>query len=146
VLEDGALVLADSTAILVYLAKRYGRGTPWLPEEAEPAARVQRWLAIAAGELRSGPAAARIATLWGSSDDVGRAREIAGSLFHFMEDHLRARTWLALDHATIADLACYAYVAHAPEGGVSLEPYPALRAWVARVEALPGFVPMPRSP
>jgi glutathione S-transferase len=44
--------------------------------------------------------------------------------------------------ATLADVACYAYVARAPEGDISLEPYPALRAWLARIEALPGFVPM----
>jgi glutathione S-transferase len=59
---------------------------------------------------------------------------------------LAGRAFLAHDAATIADLACYSYVAHAPEGGISLDPYPNIRAWLARVEALPGFVPMPRSP
>jgi glutathione S-transferase len=43
------------------------------------------------------------------------------------------------------DLACHPYVAHAPEGGVTLEPFPAVRAWIERVEALPRFQPMPRS-
>ena len=51
--------------------------------------------------------------------------------------------WLAGPTPTIADLALYSYTAHAPEGGVSLEDYPAIRDWLARVEALPGFVPMP---
>jgi glutathione S-transferase len=45
----------------------------------------------------------------------------------------------------IGDVACYSYIAHAPEGNVSLEPYPVLRAWLARIEALPGFVPMAAS-
>ena len=64
VLEDGELVIADSNAILVYLAKRYAAGTQWLPEEPVAAARVQRWLSIAAGELKYGPAAARVITVW----------------------------------------------------------------------------------
>ena len=63
-----------------------------------------------------------------------------------MEAHLEARQWLALGHATIADPAMYTYTAHAPEGGLALDAYPHLRAWLARVEALPGFVGMARSP
>jgi len=64
-----------------------------------------------------------------------------------MDGHLAApRAFLAAGHPTIADLACYAYVAHAPEGGIALDPYPAVRAWLGRVEALPRFEPMPRSP
>jgi glutathione S-transferase len=62
-----------------------------------------------------------------------------------MDGHLAERRYLAAERATLADIACYSYVAHAPEGGVSLAPYPAVRAWIARVEALPGFIPMPAS-
>ena len=47
---------------------------------------------------------------------------------------------------TLADVANYTYVAHAPEGNVSLEAYPAVRAWLARIEALPGFLPLVRTP
>jgi glutathione S-transferase len=142
VLKDGELVLADSDAILVYLARRYG--AEWLPTEAVAAAQVQRWLSIAAGELKYGPAAARIACVWGAGDPAG-PQAIARSLFQYMDAHLTGRAYLATDRPTIADLACYAYTAHAPEGGVSLDPYPAIRAWIARVEALPNFKPMPRS-
>lgn len=147
VLEDGGLVLADSNAILVYLAKRYDAAGRWLPEDPEGAAAVQRWLSVAAGELRYGPATARMALLWGMPGDPVRAREIAGKLLSFMDGHLAtgSRPFLAASHPTIADLACYSYVAHAPEGGVALGPYPAIRAWLGRVEALPGFEPMPRS-
>ena len=59
-----------------------------------------------------------------------------------MDAELGRRDWLAGEAATIADVACYAYVALAPEGNVSLQDYPRVRAWLARVEALPGFVPM----
>jgi glutathione S-transferase len=62
-----------------------------------------------------------------------------------MEEELAERPFLAGDRATIADVANYSYIAHSPEGNVSLEDYPNLRAWLARVEALPGFVPMPRT-
>jgi len=51
-----------------------------------------------------------------------------------------------VEHPTLADLACYAYVAHAPEGGISLTPFPQVRAWLRRVEALPRFKPMPPLP
>jgi glutathione S-transferase len=145
VLEDGPLVLADSNAILVYLAKRYAAGSPWLPEEPAAASLVQRWLSIAAGEVKYGPATARMVALWGYPGDRNRALDIAAGLLPFMESHLAERTYLAAEHPTIADLACYSYVAHAPEGGIALEPWPAVRAWLSRVEALPRFAPMPAS-
>jgi glutathione S-transferase len=146
VLEDGAIVICDSNSILVYLAKRYAPGSPWVPEEPLAAARVQRWLSIAAGEMKHGPALARLIVQWGDPSDRGAAIHIADRLFRFMEVHLEDRSYLAADHPTIADLACYAYTAHAPEGGISVQPYPALRRWLARVEALPRFEPMPPSP
>lgn len=145
VLEDGGEVFCDSGAILVYLAKRYAPGSRWLPEDAVAAARVQRWLALAAGELRFGPAAARVMAIWRTPGDRVQAGETADRLFRFMEAYLADRSYLAAAHPTIADLAMYAYTAHAPEGGVSLEPYPAIRAWLSRVESLPRFKPMPRS-
>jgi glutathione S-transferase len=143
VLQDGALILADSNAILVYLAKRYGAGTRWLPEDPVAAARVQRWLSVAAGEVKFGPATARVLTLWGGTGDLAVAHAIAARLLDFMDGHLAGRNFLAADHATIADVACYTYVAHAPEGGISLAGYANVQAWITRVEALPGFRPMP---
>jgi len=71
---------------------------------------------------------------------------VARQLFDTMERHLAGRDWLAADHATIADIAMYTYTAHAPEGGIALEPWPKLQAWLGRVEALPGFIGMRRSP
>ncbi|MGO4835423.1 glutathione S-transferase, partial [Rhizobiaceae sp. 2RAB30] len=145
VLQDGDLVLADSNAILVYLAKRYAPESGWLPEDAIGAHHVQRWLSIAAGELRYGPANARLVALFGRAGDPVRCAEIAERLLDFMEDHLARRHYLAAEQPTIADLACYAYVAHAPEGRISLEAYPSVREWLKRIEALPGFKAMPSS-
>jgi len=93
-----------------------------------------------------GPAAARLVTLFQAPF---RAEEVIGranALFAVMEKALHTSSFLAGDAPTIADLANYTYSAHAPEGNVSLAPYPQLRAWLARIEALPGFVPMAKSP
>ncbi|MER2264972.1 glutathione S-transferase family protein [Methylobacterium oxalidis] len=146
VLVDGEAVIADSNAILVYLARRYAPGSAWLPEAPEAAAQVQRWLSIAAGEVRYGPALARLMVVFGAQAERAAVEATASRVLRFMEDHLAGRDFLAAPHPTLADIACYSYVAHAPEGGVPLDPYPAIRAWLGRVEALPGFVPMPRSP
>lgn len=145
VLRDGDLVLADSGAILVYLARRYDPDGAWLPADPVGEALVQRFLSLAAGELAFGPAAARAVTLWGLPGDAEAARAVAVRLLAFLEQHLAERRFLAADTPTIADLACYAYVARAPEGRISLQPYAAVRAWLARVEALDGFIPIPTS-
>lgn len=146
VLQDGATVLADSNAILVYLARRYAPGSDWYPDEPVAAALVQRWLSIAAGEVRFGPATARGILQFGYPDEPSLSAAISARLLAFMEQHLSGGGFLAADHPTIADLACVSYVAHAPEGGVPLEPYPAVRAWIARVAAQPWFKPMPAPP
>ncbi len=144
VLVDGDVTLADSNAILVYLAKRYGQGR-WLPEDPIGAAMVERWLSVAAGQVAFGPAAARLVTVFGAELDHDRAKTIAAGLFEVLEHELAGRRFIAADAPTIADIANYTYIAHAPEGGVSLEPHPHIRAWLARIEALSGFQPMQRT-
>jgi len=147
VLEDGGVVVSDSNAILVYLAKREGR-TDWLPEDAAGAAAVQRWLSVAAGEIAYGPAAARAVALFGRTADpvevVARAHRILG----LIDAQLAERSWIASAAATptIADVSLYAYIARAPEGSVDLSGYPNVNAWLRRIEALPGFVPMASTP
>ncbi len=145
VLVDGDIVLRDSQAILVYLARRYG-DDGWLPVDPEPSARVVQWLSIAANEIQNGPNPARRAIAFGRDFDVPAAQEIAHRLLKFMDLHLRDREWLATGRPTIADLACYPYLALAPEGDISLAAYPAVRTWIGRVETLPGYVPMPGLP
>jgi glutathione S-transferase len=142
VIEDDGTVLADSNAILVYLARRYG-APRWLPDEALAAARVQRWLSLAAGELADGPASARVACLVGREPTPAQLGT-SHKLFAFMDATLADQAFLAGAEPTLADIAMYSYTAHAPEGAVTLEPYAQLRAWLARMEALPGFVGMAR--
>jgi glutathione S-transferase len=144
VIDDGELTLADSNAILVYLAKRYDRGGAWLPEDPVGAARVQRWLSVAADQLANGPATVRFSALVGRPCDDTTVKQ-SKQLFALMDGELAKQPFIAAQHPTIADLALYAYTSHAPEGGLSLEPYPNVRAWLARIEALPRFVGMQRS-
>lgn len=145
VLVDGAVVIPDSNAILVYVAKALGRAD-WLPEDAEGAARVQRWLSVAAGPIAFGPAAARLITVFGAAFDAAEVVARAHGILGRIEAELADRAWIAADRPTIADVALYSYVAAAPEGNVDLAPYGGVRAWLARIEALPGFVPFPQTP
>jgi glutathione S-transferase len=69
----------------------------------------------------------------------------AHALLKVIEQELAASPFLVGDHPSIADVACYSYIAHAPEGNVDLSDYPHLRSWLQRIEALPGFVPMQRT-
>ncbi len=142
VLEDGEQVIADSNAILVYLATKYDSSGNWYPANPAAAAEIQRFLSIAAGQVAFGPAAARLVNVFGAALDHQRATEIAHGVLSVLDDHLDSRDWLVGSKPTIADVANYAYIAHAPEGDVALDNYPNVRAWLARIADLPGFVPM----
>ena len=146
VLQDGDVTLADSNAILTYLALRYDDAGQWLPRDPVKAALVQRWLSAAAGPLAFGPGNARIAVLFKRPRDE-RAFELSANLLKVMDGVLAQQRFLVPgDVPTLADIALYTYTAHAPEGGVSLQAYAQVRRWLAEIEALPGFVGMVRSP
>lgn len=145
VLEDDGVVVADSNAILVYLAKKAGRAD-WLPEDPAGAAAVQRWLSVAAGEVAYGPAAARLITVFGANYRADEVIARAHTLLARLESHLAGRDWLAADRPTIADVALYSYLARAPEGNVDLSGYPVVQRFLRRIEALPGFVPFVQTP
>lgn len=146
VLEDGAFTVSDSNAILVYLAERYDAQGRYWPSDPVQRAHVQRWLSVAAGQLAAGPGAARLVRVFNAPLDHALAVRKAHDLFTLLEKELSTKPFLVGETATLADVALYTYTAHAPEGDVSLEAYPAIRTWLARIEALPGFVPMPRTP
>jgi glutathione S-transferase len=131
VLEDEGSVIADSNAILVYLATRYGDAS-WLPRDPLGADSVQRWLSVAAGEIASGPATARIINLFGKAVDPADAIARAHRILGLLDASLAGREWVAAAWPTIADVALYSYVARAPEGNVDLAPYANVRSWLAR--------------
>lgn len=142
VLVDGDVVIWDSQAILVYLARRYG-GEDWLPLEAEPMALVMQWLSTAANEIQHGLSATRRGYLLNVKLDVELAEKKSYLALGILEQHLQERQWLECDRPTIADIACFPYVALAGDAKISLEPYPHVVAWINRIKQLPGFVGMP---
>jgi glutathione S-transferase len=141
VLVDGDIVVRDSNAILVYLANKFA--PEWNPATPAEAAEVQAWLTTASKEIVAGPGAARLVKVFNSPQDHGKLVDQSHALLRLIDKHLESRQWLALDVPTIADVSAYSYIAAAPEGEVSLGAYPHVRAWLKRIEALPGFVAMP---
>lgn len=151
VLEDDGTVLHDSMAILVYLAMKYDKGV-WLPRDPKNMGEVMEWLAFAASWIQYGVFTARALVSFGipgnglPADYPGSREEarIRGTKsLRILEQHLSAREWLCGRAPTIADIACFPYIALAPMGDISLEPYPAIRQWIARFKTLPGYLDMP---
>jgi glutathione S-transferase len=142
VLVDGETILRDSQAILVYLARRYGTET-WLPTEAESMASVIQWLSTAACDIQQGLAAARVYHLFGRKLDLEMATQRSHTVLKAIDRHLAGKQWLELDRPTIADLACFPYIALAADGKIALGDYSNILAWIDRVKQLPNFVGMP---
>lgn len=143
VIQDGDVTISDANAILVYLARKYAPA--YLPQSPELEAEVQKFLTLAAGELAFGPAAARLITVFNAPLNAEFTQLIAARLLGKLEAHLIDKEFLVSDTPTIADVALYSYTAHAPEGNVSLEPYPNVIRWLHNIEALPGFKAMPET-
>ncbi|MBW9113815.1 glutathione S-transferase family protein [Rhizobium cauense] len=146
ILEDGDLLLTESSAMLVYLAAK--SAPEWLGDgTADVAARVQQWLSFS-HRLTASLGGARlhemllrpgnIAVL--QAQGIAALRELEAGL---VEQNLRGKQFLASDSPTVADIACFPYVALAPDGGVSLDPYPAIRRWSRAIRALDRFIEMP---
>ena len=142
VLDDDGTVIWDSLAILVYLARKYG-GERWLPSEAKDLAEVMQWLALMENETLYGLGKARVIVKFKFPGSLEEAQTLGRRGLNVLEGRLSNHDWLGLDRFTIADVGCFPYVALAPEGEISLDPYPAVRKWVERVKRQPGFVSMP---
>ena len=142
VLTDDDETVWDSQAILAYIARRYG-GEDWLPADAAGMAEVMQWLAVSGNEVLYGLARARAIKAFGRPWSLDEAQAQARNGLTVLEGRLQDHDWLALDRPTIADIACYPYVALAPEGGVGLDDRPAIGSWMGRIQALPDYVGMP---
>ncbi|MEW9571872.1 glutathione S-transferase family protein [Rhodanobacter sp. Si-c] len=139
-LDDGR-TLAESDAILAYLAD----GTPYLPADAYGRAKVQQWLHFEQERVESVIGTLRHWTLTGKLPRrppalVELKRAAALRTLAILERELVARPFIASGHYTIADIAVFAYASRTEEAGLPLQPYPHVRAWIARVEAQPGFL------
>lgn len=142
VLADGDTVIWDSMAILIYLARRHG-DDDWLPVDPVGQARVAQWLAVSQNEILYGLARARAALCFQRPWNLDEAQRLGGQALDLLETALQNASYLASAKPSIADIACYPYVALAPEGGLALDAYPAVRHWIRRIQALPGYVPLP---
>lgn len=141
ILSDDSHVVSDSQAILTYLARRYGNER-WLPLDAVGLANVVRWMMLANEEIRA-LAWARVAVRMNRDQDrIPRLQAEGRAGLDVLEARLNEASWVACDGMTIADIACFPYVALAPEGGVSLDSYHSVRRWIAQIQAQPGFVSM----
>ncbi len=143
VLDDDGLVIRDSIAIITHLANNYAPA--WNPKSSELQAQIQQWLAIARN-LADGPAKARLITVFKAPYDAQSTIASSHQQLAIIEQLLKDKRWMVGGQPSIADVACYSYIAHAPEGQVELSVYSNILAWLERVEALAGFVPMQRTP
>ncbi len=142
-LDDGR-VLVESDAILCWLAE----GTAFLPADRWQQAQALSWMFFEQYSHEPCIAVARFICGWTPLDSPRRAelsnhRERGHAALSVMELHLQSAQWFTGDAYGIADIALHAYTCVAPHGGIWLDRYPAIRDWLARVEATPGFVPMP---
>jgi glutathione S-transferase len=137
---DGENAISDSNAILVYLARKYAPG--FLPDDLLSEVEIQKYLSLAAGEIAFGPAAARLINVFNAGLDPEFARQTSSKVLAKLDAALKDKQYLVGNSPTIADIAIYSYVAHAPEGGISLEEYPNVRHLLSNIESLNGFVPM----
>jgi glutathione S-transferase len=140
VLDDGR-ALAESGAILFHFAE----GTEYLPTDAFERAQVLQWMFF---EQYSHEPNIAVLRFW---EEAGThvppaekdAKRTAGeAALQALDRHLTDRAFLVGDAYSIADIALYAYTHVAPEGGFSLQPYPAIEAWLVRVADHPGHVPI----
>jgi glutathione S-transferase len=141
-LEDGR-VLAESDAILWYLAE----GTPYLPADPFERAQVLQWMFFEQYSHEPNIATSRFWLHHRELTPELRAaleqkRVLGHAALAVMEGHLEKRAFFVGERYSIADIALYAYTHVADEGGFDLAGYPAVRAWLARVRAQPGHVPI----
>jgi glutathione S-transferase len=146
ILEDGNLVLTESSAMLAYIAAK--AAPDWLGSgAADETARIQQWLSFS-HRLTANLGGARLHEMLLRPGDIGKLqsqgiaalRELEAGLF---EQKLRGFRFLASDRPSIADIACFPYVALAPDGGISLDSYPTIRLWSRALRSLHGFIEMP---
>jgi glutathione S-transferase len=137
---DGGDVLVESNAILLYLTE----GTDLLPDDAIERAQALRWLFYEQAEIVPSIGSLRVRLAAGvidpSSSGAKRFMAVGAAALRLLEDHLGERDFLVGGRYTVADLCIYAYVHVAPEAAFDLSEYPAISAWIERVEATPGHV------
>ncbi len=142
-LDDGR-IMVESNAILTWLAD----GTPYFAGDAWQRAQTFAWMFFEQYSHEPYVAVARFICGWTPLDsprraDLAKLRERGDEALAVMDKHLATHAWFSATGYGIADIALYGYTHCAGDGGFDLEKYPAVSAWLDRVRAQPGFVPMP---
>jgi len=142
-IQDGDFSLWGSTAILCYLASQYDPSARWLPRDPMQFGQVMQWLELAQNEIQTGLFRARAIVHFGLAGDVEAAHQTARQALDVLESRLDTETWLAGPGPTVADIACFPYVALAQQGQVDTARYAGIQRWIADFKALDRFVGMP---
>ena len=143
VLDDGR-PLGESNAILWY----FGDGTDYVPTDPYERAQVLQWQFFEQYQHEPAIAVARFLIAYSELPREQYAERLPGLMktgyvaLDAMERHLDGKTFLVAERYSLADISLYAYTHVADEGGFDLDPYPAIRAWLERVAAQPGHVPI----
>jgi glutathione S-transferase len=146
VLQDSDLILTESASILTYVAAAHG--PDWLGDDTPiMRGRVAQWLAFghrlsaSIGKARTHDMLQKPADIDACrKSGIAALRELEAAL---IEAHLRGDAFLAGHRPTLADIACFPHAMLAPDGGISIDPYPAIRLWTRSLRALPRFIEMP---
>lgn len=139
--DDGA-TLVESAAIILHLAE----GTELLPDDARERSEVTSWLFFEQADLMRYLALPRFLTLTGQTEGkeakIAVLRTMGAQGLDRLEAWLKGHDWLALGRVTLADYGVYPYVSVAHQGGYDMAAYPAIAAWLKRMEAEPGWEPL----
>lgn len=150
VLEDGSQFIWDSQAILIYLARQYG-GINWYPDNPIDMALITQWLTVANGDIFNSLAKARSMLKFSYPGDLDTYQRNGTSLLKMINHHLKSQqenncNWIATQYPSLADIACYPYIALCEEGGISLSEYSAIHKWIGHVQNIEGYIKMPGLP
>lgn len=147
VLEDGSLTVWDSQAILVYLSRQYN-GDYWFPNSPNEMALITQWLTVANGEIFNSLGKARSMLKFGHAGDLKEFQNKGIQTLKMINNHFKHshNGWIATEQASIADLACYPYIALCGEAEISLKKYTEILHWIEKIQSLEGYIAMPGLP
>ena len=147
VLEDGAHIIWDSQAILIYLSREYN-GEHWYPNNPIEMALITQWLTVANGDIFNSLAKARSMLKFGYPGDLTEYQRQGVNILKIINTHLQRskNDWIATDQPSIADLACYPYIALCGEAEISIHKYTAILQWIEKIQDLDGYILMPGLP
>lgn len=149
VIDDNGFRLWDAQAILVYIATKYDSSGNWYPShDASQTGEIAQWLSFA-DSLTATISSARLTTTFFFDFDLEKCQTDGHKLLRILDEHLwfqeqQQLEWICRGgHPSLAEIACFPYVALSEEGGISRQEYAAVRRWTDRVKRIPGFIGMP---